>query len=131
MKWLAIVLRTLLGLVFVVFGLNMFLNFIPIPSMEQFPALVKNYMAVMVESKYLHVVKVLEIMGGLMLLTGRFVPLGLTILTPIIVNILLYEILLMGSPGLAVVLLLFAVILIWLYRSHFLPVFAMNAKIGA
>ena len=127
MKWAVVIVRTLLGLPFVVFGLNGFLQFIALPTPPE-PA--STFIGVLITSKYLYVVKVLEILGGTMLISGKFVPLGLVILTPIIVNILLYEIFLMGQPGLAAVLLGFAVFLIWAHRRYFLPLFVADAKIG-
>ena len=74
--------------------------------------------------------KVLELVGGVLVISGRLVPLGLTILTPIAVNILLFEIFLLGSPGIGVVLLALCIVLIWAYRSHFAAVFAVKPRIG-
>ena len=128
MKWAVIVARVFLGLVFVVFGVNAFLNFIPIPPL---PDPVQTYMKIMfLESHYLHVVKVLEIVCGLMLLSGKLVPFSLSILTPIAVNILLFEVFIAGSPGPGVLWLALCVFLIYAYRSYFLPLFTMDAKIG-
>ena len=68
---------------------------------------------------YMDVVKVLELVGGVLVLSGRLVPLGLVILTPVAVNILFFEIFLLGQPGLGVVLTALCIFLIWAYRSHF------------
>ena len=131
MKWAVIVVRTLVGLPFFVLGLNHFLNLFPMPQPETFPQAAKDWGKLMTESHYMSAVKVVEVVGGLLLLTGRVAPLGLTLLTPVIVNILLFEVFLIGTPGGGVVLLALAVFLIWAYRSYFAPLFTTNAKIGS
>ena len=90
-----LVVRTLLGLAFVVFGLNFFFNFMPLPPMSGPPA---NFMGALFATGYMFpMIKGVEILGGLMLLTGRFVPLGLLLLAPIVVNIAAFHIFL--TPG--------------------------------
>jgi hypothetical protein len=75
---------------FVVFGSNIFLHFIPMPP---FPAtLAGDFSKALMESHYVYVVGFLQVAGGLLLLIGRYVPLGLTLLGPVIVNILLFHI---------------------------------------
>ncbi len=121
-KIIIIIARCLLGLVFVVFGLNGFLNFIPVPEM---PEQADKFMGVLADSGFLHVVKILEIAGGALLLSGRYVPLGLTLLGPVIVNILLFHIFLdLGGLPMAIVLTLLEAYLIWWYRKHFKGIFA-------
>jgi uncharacterized membrane protein YphA (DoxX/SURF4 family) len=130
MYWATVVARVLLGLPFLVFGLNHFLKFMPMPSQPDLPENAKLFTTALIDSGYLNVVKVLEVVGGALLLSGRFVPLGVTIVTPVAVNILLTEIFLMGQPGLGVVLVALCAFLVWAYRSHFAPVFAANARTG-
>ena len=89
MKIAATVARYLLGLGFLVFGLNSFLQFLPQPAMGG-PA--AEFMTLMVGSGYFNYVAIVKLVGGLMLLLGRFVPLGLTLLGPILVNILLFHV---------------------------------------
>src|SRR6188474_497104 len=118
MKVATIVARVLLGLVFVVFGSNIFLHFIPMPPPP--PGLLGDFSKALFLSHYLHVVAVFQIVGGLLLLIGRFVPLGLVLLAPVIVNIDLVHILLepSGLPMAAVISILL-VFLIWRYRDAF------------
>jgi len=71
MKVLTIVARILLGLIFVVFGLNAFLHFIPMPPPPQ--NLAGDYVRVFVASGYIYAVAILQIVCGLLLLIGRFV----------------------------------------------------------
>ena len=121
MKTLTIIVRSLLGLIFVVFGLNAFLHFIPMPPPE---GLAGDFMKALFVSHYFYVVAVLQIAGGAILLLGRFVPLGLTLLSPVIVNILLFHIFLQpaGLP-LAVVVGAFALLLLWANRQAFSGLF--------
>ena len=74
--------------------------------------------------KYMAVVGVIQIVGGLLLLVGRYVPLGLTLLAPVIVNILLYD-LLLDSTGLVIGLVcaLLELFLIFTYRLSFRGLF--------
>lgn len=65
-----------------------------------------------------------------LVLSGRLVPLGLVIVTPVAVNIGLFDILLMGQPGLGIVLTGLCFFLVWAYRSHFASVFAVKPRIG-
>ncbi len=89
MKHIPTIARLLLGLIFTVFGANMWLHFIPIPPPPEGPA--KDFMFAIYGSGFLTVVKVLEVIGGVLLLTGRFTNLALTLLGPVVVNIALYH----------------------------------------
>src|SRR5204863_3813580 len=117
MKILTIIVRSLLGLLFVVFGLNAFLQFIKMPPPE---GLAGDFMKALFVSHYFYVVAVLQITGGVLCLAGRFVPLGLTLLGPVIVNILLFHIFLepAGLP-LAIITALLALVVLWSQRAWF------------
>ena len=118
MKIATIIARSLLGLIFVVFGSNMFLHFIPMPPPPEGPA--REFMTALFLSHYLYVVGALQVVGGVLLLIGRKVPLGLTLLGPVIVNILCFH-LLMAPAGLpmAMVVSLLALFLLWRHRGNF------------
>jgi len=118
MKIATIIARSLLGLIFVVFGSNVFLHFIPMPPPPEGPA--REFMAALFMSHYLYVIGGLEVAGGLLLLAGRWVPLGLTLLGPVIVNILCFHAL-MAPAGLpmAIVVSVLAMFLLWRYRENF------------
>ena len=117
-KVLTVIARILLGLIFVVFGSNAFLHFIPVPPLPQ--NLAGDYTRVFLASGYVYVIGGLQVIGGLLLLIGRFVPLGLTILGAIIVNILIFHALMAPegfAPGLVVTAL--ELFLVWRYRDAF------------
>lgn len=129
MKWAVIVARVLVGLPFLAFGLNHFLSFLSMPPPD-FPENAMKYVGALGASHYLDVVKVLEVVGGALVLSGRMTPLGLVLVTPVAVNIALFDVLLVGKPALGVVLTALCVFLVWAYRRYFAPVFTTNARIG-
>ena len=130
MFWAVLMARVVLALPFLLAGSNHFLHFMPEPAGPPPETPAMQFAGAMATTGYLHAVKVLELLGGVLVISGRLVPLGLTILTPIVVNILLFEIFMLGSPGIGVVLLVLCVTLIWAYRSHFAAVFAVKPRIG-
>jgi putative oxidoreductase len=119
MKVATVIARVLLGLMFVVFGLNIFLPFIPMPEQKP-PPLAADFSKALFESHYLLVVGALQVIGGLLLLIGRFVPLGLVLLGPVIVNIVLFH-LFLNPTGLlmAIIVATLALFLLWSYRAAF------------
>ena len=86
MKKIVQIASILLGLIFVVFGLNGLYPFIPVPEYHPF-------MELMVSTGFIIIVKILEIVGDVLLLIRRYVLLALLILGPIIFNIVLYHLL--------------------------------------
>src|SRR6202051_176068 len=118
MKAATIISRVVLGLIFVTFGLNMFLNFIHMPPPAEGPA--RDFMTALFVSHYLYVVGALQVVGGLLLFTGRWVPLGLTLVGPVIVNIVCFHAL-MEPAGLpmAITVSALAVFLLWRHRGNF------------
>jgi uncharacterized membrane protein YphA (DoxX/SURF4 family) len=88
MRIAVLIARILLGLLFLVFGLNGFLHFIPMPPPS---GLAGQYMGALFVSHYLVVVFLLQVVGGALLLANRYVPLGLLLLGPVLVNILLFH----------------------------------------
>ena len=120
MKILTIIGRILLGLIFVFFGSNGFLHFLPMPPLPQ--GVTGEYLHAFFASGYVYVISGFQVAGGLLLLIGRFVPLGLTILAAIIVNIWAFHLLMAPEPaGLppAVVVTILELFLVWSYRDGF------------
>lgn len=122
MKKAVLVARILLGLIFFVFGLNGLLHFLP---MQPIPGDAGTLTTIMAQHGWIQFVSVLQVIGGLLLLVGRYVPMGIVILSPIIINILLFHVLLTGgkeiAPGLVAALL--DIFLIWAYRLSFRALF--------
>jgi uncharacterized membrane protein YphA (DoxX/SURF4 family) len=117
---LIIAARVLLGLAFFVLGLNGFLRFIPQPPMSGPPA---EFLGAMIATGYLFaLVKGTEVVCGLLLLAGLFVPLALTLLAPVLVNIVAFHVFL-EPAALPIPLLLLALelYLAWSYRAAFQP----------
>jgi len=100
MKILTNISRLLLALIFTIFGLNGFLHFIPMPPPTGVAA---QFMGAMFVSKYLLFVFAIQLIAGVLLFVKRYVPLALTLLAPVIVNILLFHSL-MAPSGLGLAL---------------------------
>ncbi|HTW44408.1 MAG TPA: hypothetical protein VMD58_02590 [Acidobacteriaceae bacterium] len=122
MKIAATVSRYLLGLLFTVFGLNGFLHFIHQPLPANPVAL--QFLVAMSASHYMAMVFLVQIIGGILLLSGCFVPLALAILAPVLVNILTYHIT-MDPGGISRALLATIpwIIVFLRYRSSFAQFF--------
>lgn len=109
--------RILLGLTFFVFGLNGFLHFLPQPPL---PAAAGPFLGGLVSTGYFFpLLKATEVAAGLLLLTNRFVPLALTVLAPIVVNIVAFHVFLAPGPLMVAFLLASTVYLAWVHRSAF------------
>jgi hypothetical protein len=108
MKTTSLIARLLLGLVFLVFGLNGLHPFIPMPPPT---GLAGQYMGVMFVSHYMVTVFLIQVAGGVLLLANRFVPLALVLLGPVLVNILLFHSL-MAPEGLPLAVIVTALWLI-------------------
>jgi putative oxidoreductase len=119
--------RILLGLMFIVFSLNFFFPFLPVPPP---PPAAGAFAGAMFATGYIfHLLKVLELASGIALLAGFFVPLALTVLAPIIVNIVFFHAFLAPS-GLPIplVILVLELFLAWAYRDSFAPLLNPRAK---
>ena len=111
MKIVSLIARNLLGLIFAVFGLNGFLHFIPMPMPT---GQAGQFLGVLFTSHYLLAVVLCEAVGGLLLLANRYVPLALTLLGPVIVNIVLYH-LLLDPAGLPLAII---AVLLWITTAY-------------
>jgi len=116
MKILKLVATYLLALPFLVFGLNFFFNFIPMPPMEGDAA---SFIGILVSSGFFAFLKVIEIILSLFLIFNCRKALVLVLLAPISLNIILYEVLIAGAPGIGVLLVILNIyLLITNYRSY-------------
>jgi len=126
MKIVIIISRILLGAIFVAFGLNAFFHFLPkwMP-----PGLAGQFVGAMFQSRYIIFVAAIEVICGVLLLIDRYVPLALTVLAPIIINILLFTFLLppVGwQPGVLAALLW--ILLFVHYRKYFSCIFVQRTS---
>jgi len=125
MKIVTLIARLLLGLIFLVFGLNSFLNFLsmgPMPS-----GLAGQFVGALVLSHYFWVVGALQVAGGALLLVNRFVPLALVLLGPVIVNIILYHLFLnLTGIALAIVVVILWLIVFYAHRQYFSGLFVQR-----
>ena len=94
MRTVSTIARYLAGLIFLVFGLNGFLNFIPLPPPGGIAA---QFMVALFASHYLIVIFAFQIIAAVLLLIDRYVPLAVAVLAPVIVNILCFHALMAPS----------------------------------
>jgi hypothetical protein len=122
LRYLPAVARILVGLVFFVFGLNGFLHFIPQPPIQ---GKALEFIMALIGTGYLFtVVKAVEVVVGALLLANRYVPLALSLIAPIVVNIFLFHSILTPPSPMAILLLVANVYLAWVYRDAFRPMLA-------
>jgi uncharacterized membrane protein YphA (DoxX/SURF4 family) len=130
MRFAAHTARYLLGAVFVVFGIDGFLGLIPLPPL---PTPAQEFMGAMIKTGYLFaVVKGTEVVVGALLLSGRFVPLALVLLTPVLVNIVLFHAFLNAPHELIMPLILLALhsFLVWQYRAYYRELFTARPTLS-
>jgi uncharacterized membrane protein YphA (DoxX/SURF4 family) len=121
--------RLFLGLVFTVFGLNFFLHFLPMPAP---PPQAGAFEGALFASGYLFpLLKTVEVVTGLLLLGGLFVPLALTLLAPVVVNIVAFH-LFLAPAGLPIPLAVLAaeLYLAWTYRAAFAPMLHLRTPVA-
>ncbi len=111
MRTVSTIARYLAGVIFVVFGLNGFLNFIPLPPPG---GIAGQFMGALYVSHFLWVIFGFQLLAAVLLLVNRYVPLALAILAPVIVNILSFHVLMApsGLPLALVVAVLWALIFV-------------------
>ena len=121
-----LVARVALGAAFLLFGLNGFLQFLPAPA-EPPPAGAMAFVGALLQTGYMFpLIKGTEVLGGVLLLSGRYVPLALTLLAPVVVNILAFHLFLAPGVGglvLPITLLILGLYLAWTERAVFKPFF--------
>jgi uncharacterized membrane protein YphA (DoxX/SURF4 family) len=125
MKTASIIARYLLGLMFTVFGLNGFLHFIPQPPPAN-PVAIQFLVAVSA-SHFAAFFFAVQVLGGLLLLFGFFVPLALTLLAAELYNILAFHLTMApGSIAPALVACVFWILVFLQYRNNFNGVLAVK-----
>jgi putative oxidoreductase len=125
MKIAVVIARILMGVIFVFFGLNGFLQFLkaPLPT-----GLAGQFLMALFQSHYVWFICAVQIVGGVLLLVNRYVALALALLGPVIVNIILYHLLLNPTAAqLAVVVTILWFFLFYRYRQNFSGLFVQKA----
>jgi putative oxidoreductase len=128
MKIAVVIARIVLGLPFLIFGLNNFLHFIP---MQPIPGDAGTLVTIMYTHGWLIFHGILYVVAALLLVVGRYVPVALVLLGPVIVNILVFHLTLAPSgigPGLVCAVL--EVFLIWAYWPAFRGIFISKMEVG-
>lgn len=115
------VVRSLLGLIYLFFGLNFFLHFLPMPPPPAQPGAAEGFMGGLFQAGYFFpMVKGLEVLLGGFLLLNFFTPLSLIILAPISLNILLFHAFLAPeNMALSVLIIALHIYLLWAYRNSY------------
>lgn len=127
MRAIVLVCRLLLGVMFFVLGLNNILGFLKMPPPLSPDAM--TFLTILHVSHWMAFVGAIMTIAGLLLLVNRFVPLALTLLAPVLVNILLYHALLWPHGAvLALVAAVLEIVLVAAYFRNFLPLLAMNPE---
>lgn len=126
MKIASLIARIFLGLIFLVFGLNGFLHFIPMPPPT---GVAGQFFGSIFVSRYWVVIFGVQVLGGLLLLLNRFVPFALVILGPVVVNIFCFHALMApaGLPLAIVVAVLWALVAIR-NKRHLAGIFVQRAE---
>ncbi len=127
-RFLPAAARILMGLIFFVFGLNGFLNFLPPPKTMP-PGALAFFGALLGTGYMMRLIAGTQVLVGALLLTNRFVPLALALIAPVIVNIICFHVFLQPSGiGPGIVVLISEIYLAWTYRGAFRPMLAMRAR---
>src|ERR1700729_3973821 len=125
MKAASIVARYLLGLIFTIFALNGFLNFIHQPPLAN--PLAIQFLTSVSESHFAAFFFGIQLLGGLLLLSGYFVPLALTVLAAELYNILAFHLTMApGSIAPALVASVLWILVFLQYRESFAGIFSAN-----
>jgi len=124
MKHVFTAARILLGLIFLIFSLNYWLKFIPIPAPAA-ESLAAGFMGAIYSSGFLTLVKALQLLSAVLLLSGRYINLALTLLGPIVVNILLFHVMIKQSDyALSVVIAVLALVVLIGQKNYLKTIFA-------
>ncbi len=129
MKTISAIARYLAGVIFLVFGLNGFLHFIPLPPPS---GVAGQFMGALFVSHYLTLIFGLQVIAAVLLLANRYVPLALAVLAPVIVNILCFHALMAPSGlPLAIVVAVLWVLIFVEVRSAFAGLFQSRLQARA
>ena len=123
----SMILRILLGLILVIFGVNKFAGFLEMPPFEEGSA-AANYMGGLFGSPYFGpLLGIVEILGGLALVLNRYVALALVVIAPVALNILLFHLTMdIGGGLLGYVLFALTLILLFVNKDKYAALLSPN-----
>lgn len=119
MKLLTNVPVYLLALIFLVFGSNYFLHFIPMQPMSGDAG---TFAGLLFTSKFLLFVKIVELACGVLMILPKTRALALLLIAPISVNILLFELLIAHQPGIGILVVLLNAVAIYVKRTNYMSI---------
>ena len=133
MRYVTLIARLVFGLAFTVFGLNAVLMLFGRPFMpppKEMPEAAASFFQALTNTRYMMpLIGGAQLVSGLMILTGVFTPLGLTLLAPVVLNIVLYHHYVEPSGlGIAYVVLALELFLAYAYGPAFRGVLSPGAK---
>jgi len=130
MKLIPLVCRILLGLLFVIFGVNGLHPFIPMGPMPPAGTAVGDWNNIMMASHWMQIIALMQLIGGLLVLIGGTLPLGLCVLCPITFNILCFHMTLTGGHGIGMGIFtaVLEILLIYYYRASFAGILTTKAQ---
>jgi len=122
MKTMVVATRSVLGLIFLVFGLNGFLHFLSMPPP---PAHAAAFLGALAKTRYMMpLIMGTQVIAGTLLVVGLWVPFALLLLAPVIVNVVAFHVFLApGGLPFAIVVSALELALAWHYRATFAPLF--------
>jgi uncharacterized membrane protein YphA (DoxX/SURF4 family) len=130
-RFVPVIARVLMGLAFTAFGLNAFVPFMGQGKAEM-PQAAMDFAGAMMKTGYMFkLVGGTQLVAGVLLLFGLFVPLALILLMPVLVNIILFHVFLspaLGAFAPGIVLMVLELYLAWAYRDYYRPLFVVRAK---
>jgi uncharacterized membrane protein YphA (DoxX/SURF4 family) len=131
-RFVPIIVRVLMGLGFTAFGLNAFYPFMGQGKGAEMPKAAMAFATAMMDTGYMFkLVGGTQLVAGVLLLFGLFVPLALILLMPVLVNIILFHLFLSPAPGAfapGIVLMVLELYLAWVYRDYYRSLFVIRAK---
>ncbi len=117
MKFIKSIPVYLLAIIYLVFGLNYFLHFIPAPPI---PGTAGTFAGILFSTKFLLVVKLLEVSLSLLLFVPRTRALALVLIAPITINIMLFELLIAHQPGIGIFMMILNVVGLFQHKEKYL-----------